>query len=87
MANDTIAVANANKTEPFALNGGLTVGEALAKFYNIDLRNVENKLVGQMVRLNNGTVNVPGDLGTPLRAGDFISIYPQEVARGGVKGA
>ena len=87
MANDTIAISNANKTENIALNGGQTVGSALAKFFNCEQRQVEGKLVGQMVRLNNTTVDVPADLNTPLRAGDFISMYPVEVARGGVKGA
>ena len=87
MANDTVAIATSTKTENQAINGGLTVGEALAKFYNVGARDLEGKLVGQMVRLNNSTVNVPGDLGTALRANDFISIYTQEIARGGVKGA
>lgn len=87
MANDSISIATSTKTENQAVNGGLTAGQALAKFYNVGARDVEAKLVGQMVRLNNATLNVPADLGTSLRAGDVISIYPQEIARGGVKGA
>ena len=87
MANDSIAISSPTKTETQALNGGMSVGEALAKFHNVPVREVEGKLAGQMVRLNNGTVNVPGDLNQPLRPNDFISIYPNEIARGGVKGA
>lgn len=87
MANDTIGITSPTKTEQVALNGGLNVGEALAKFYNVGVREVEGKLVGFMVRLNNTTVTVPGELNTVLRTGDFISIYPNEIARGGVKGA
>ena len=87
MANDTIGISTPTKTERYALNGGMTVGEALAKFYNVGVRDVANKVVGMTVRLENGTVNVPEDLAQPLRGGDFISIYPADIARGGVKGA
>lgn len=87
MANDTIGISSPTKTEQQAINGGLTVGEALAKFFNVGVRDVEGKLVGMMVRLNNTTVGVPGELNTGLRANDFVSIYPNEIARGGVKGA
>ena len=86
MANDTISIVTSTKTENQAVNGGLSLGEALAKFYNVGVRDVETKIANQMVRLNNGTVG-GGDFATPLRAGDVISIYTQEIARGGVKGA
>ena len=87
MANDTIAVATPTKTETQALNGGMTLGDSLAKFFNVTVREVEGRCVGQMVRLNNGVANIPGDLNTPLRGGDYVAIFPNEIARGGVKGA
>lgn len=87
MANDSVAISSLTKTENIAINGGMTIGQALAKFFNVGDRDVQNKLVGQMVRLHNTTVRVPEDLGTPLRAGDVVSIYAEEIARGGVKGA
>lgn len=87
MANDTVTIANPNKTEMVALNGGMTAGEALANFFRCTARDVENRLAGQMVRLNNATLGIPGDLNQPLRGGDVISLYPNDIARGGVKGA
>ena len=82
-----ISISSPRKSEQFDINGGMTVRQALGKFYACQDANVERELAGQTVRLNASNVEVPGGLSTPLRDRDFVSIYTQDVARGGVKGA
>ena len=81
----TIAVGSINKTETMDLNGGMTARNALAKFFRVRETDVEEQLNAQVVRLNSQTLEA-NELTTPLRGGDFLSVYPQDVARG-IKGA
>ena len=83
----SVAITSSRKTENIDLNGGMTLGDALAHFLRTDVRGVENGLAGQTVRLNSAAVAIPDGLNTALRDRDFVSIYAAEVARGGVKGA
>ena len=83
----TVSVGSTTKSENIDLNGGMTLGAVLAHFLRCSERELEGKLSGQVVRLGNSSMSIPDGLTTPLRDRDFVSIYPAEVARGGVKGA
>ena len=87
MAN--VAVGGMRKTEVFDLNGGMSLKAVLALYFRCEAtdRAVGAAVTGQTVRLNSTNCAIPADLGRELRANDFISIYPNEVAQGGVKGA
>lgn len=84
-----VTVTAANKTEKYAINGGLTVEEALAMFFRVDRNQVGGRVSGQTVRLDSRDVpaNALGTTNLPQHADSLISLYPQNVARGGVKGA
>ena len=84
MANVTIS--SMRKTETIDLNGGMNVRKALSVFFRCAETAVDGNLTGQSVRLNSETIT--GDaLRTDLRDRDVLTVYPAEVARGGVKGA
>lgn len=83
----SVSISSARKSETINLNGGMSVGEALAHFFRTDVRSVESQVAGQSVRLNEAGVDIPAGLATPLRDRDFVTIYASEIARGGVKGA
>lgn len=84
--NPYVTVSAANKMEKYAINGGLSVGQALALFFRCEATQVASRTAGQTVRLN--TANIT-DMNTqlPRNEDSFISIYPAAVATGGVKGA
>lgn len=81
-----ITVSSMRKVEKFDLNGGMTVRSALALFFRCSERDVPTSLEGQTVRLNSTTIST-AQLDQALREGDLVTLYPAEVARGGVKGA
>lgn len=85
MAN--ITISSMRKTETIDLNGGMTLRKALSVFFRVNEDAVQAQLNNQSVRLNSNTLNIPDDLTSNLRQGDVVSVYPAEVARGGVKGA
>lgn len=82
----SVTVTSARKTENIGINGGMTVRQALAKFYNTTERDLARNLEGNQVRLNSGLVE-GNAFDAPLRDRDVINIYAEQVARGGVKGA
>lgn len=87
--NAYVTVSAANKVEKYAVNGGLSVQEALAMFFRCDRNAVAGRIEGQVVRLDTNTVaaNAIGTTQLSRTNDSFISLYPAEVARGGVKGA
>lgn len=84
-----VTVSAANKMEKYAINGGLTVQEALAMFFRVDRNVVASKISGQRVRLDTNDVanDAVATTQLPRHADSFISLYPAAVATGGVKGA
>ena len=68
---------------------GLPLIRVIMRFYGFDEeRTAYEKVSGQSVRYNSKPV---GELGgiekVTARDGDFVSIYPEEVNQGGVRGA
>lgn len=83
----SVSFSNARKTENIGINGGMSLKQGLAKFYNCAESALGGQLAGQQVRLNSGEVTLDRDGQTALRDRDTVTIYADQVARGGVKGA
>lgn len=83
----SVGITSNQDTKLVDINGGKTIGQALALFFRCQSHEVQARIGANVVKLNGATVEVPGGLNGVLQDRDYISLYTAEIARGGVKGA
>jgi hypothetical protein len=80
------AIGSLTKVETIDVSSEPTLREALAAFLALPARGLEEALTSQVVRINSRVVDVPRGLDCVLNDQDFVTIFPAEIARNGIRG-